>query len=236
MKQTIKLFQIGLKQISKDGILFALAFAPFLIGIVFKFVIPIVSRIMEDKLSFSLLFWYGLIDGMLICLTPAFTAMITAFLLLEERDEGIGAFYQVTPAEGYSYLMARIGIPMIWAFISTIATLMIFNISALSYFTIFSTSVVSTLTGALLAMTVVSIANNRVEGLALSKLTGISFLGLAIVWFIPAPYQYFVSFLPSFWIGNLIMRGANLFDFIFGILSCFLWIVFFTKKFLDRIN
>jgi len=38
-------------------------------------------------------------------------AMVSAFLLLEERDEGIIAFYQITPAEGYAYLTA---LPSFW--------------------------------------------------------------------------------------------------------------------------
>lgn len=236
MKQTLKLFQIGIKQISKDGMLLVLLPAPFLVGLIFKFVIPFANGILEDRLSFSLLPWYGLVDGILACLNPMFMAMISAFLLLEERDEGIGAFYQITPAEGYPYLTARIGLPMLWAFVSTIIILILFNISALSISTILAVSIISTLTGIFLAMMVVSIAGNRVEGLALSKLMGISSLGLILVWFVPAPHCYFVSFLPSFWIGKLLMDGANLFSFILGLVLCFLWIAFFTRKFLSRID
>lgn len=234
MKQTIKLFQIGLKQITKDGMLFVLLPAPFLVGLVFKFAIPFANSIIVDKLSFSLLPWYGLVDGMLVCLTPMFTAMIAAFLLLEERDEGIGAFYQITPTEGYSYLAARIGIPMLWALAATIITLLLFNISGLSLSIILESSFIGTSTGLFLAMMVVSVAENRVEGLALSKLMGVSFLGLVLIWFVPAPYYYFAAFLPSFWIGKLIIDGTNIFAFTLGLLSCFLWIAFFTRRFFSK--
>ena len=110
-----------------------------------------------------------LIDGMLICLTPMFVAMISSFLILEERDERLSDFYQITPAEGYSYLFARIGLPMIWAFAVTMIVSKIFNISSLSTFTILDCSIISGFTGIFLAMMVVSIAGNRVEGLALSN-------------------------------------------------------------------
>ena len=236
MKQTIKLFQIGLKQISKDGMLLVLLPAPILVGLLFKFAVPYANGMLEARVSFSLLPWYGLIDGMLVCLTPMFAAVVSAFLLLEERDEGISSFYQITPASGYSYLVARIGIPMIWAFAITILAMGIFRISGLSVITVLSSSFLSALTGISLAMMVVSLAGNRVEGLALSKLLGLCFLGLIVVWFIPAPYSYVSAFLPSFWIGKLIMDGTNIFSFVLGLLSCFIWILIFTGKFLHRIS
>ncbi len=104
MNKTLYLFRVGLRQISRDGMLFALLPAPVLLGLVLKLGVPL--------LPFSIQPWYGLADGVLICLTPALTGMISAFLLLEERDTGVAAFYQVTPAAGYSYLLARLGIQL----------------------------------------------------------------------------------------------------------------------------
>ncbi len=207
MKHTGKLFKIGLRQIAKDGMLLVLIPAPFLAGIFFKFAIPYINTILIKKFAFSITPWYGLVDGMLICLTPMFVAMISAFLLLEERDEGLSAFYQITPAEGCSYLFARIGLPMIWAFFITMAVAAVFKLSSLSVKVLLSSSVISSFTGIFLAMMVVSIAGNRVEGLALSKLMGISFAGLILIWFIPAPYHFIMAFLPSFWIGNCCWTG-----------------------------
>ncbi len=236
MKQTLRLFQIGLKQITKDGMLLILLPAPFLVGMIFKYAIPFANSILEERLSFSLKPWYGLVDGMLICLTSMFVALAFAFLILEERDEGITAFYQITPTGGYSYLMARIGIPMIGAWIVTVSTACFFNISGLPKMTILASSTISILTGIILAMVIVALAGNRVEGLALAKLTGISFLGLILVWFIPAPYAYFLAFLPSFWIGKLILGGAAALPFLLGLLLSLLWIIFFTRRFLTRIG
>lgn len=235
MKHTVKLFQIGIRQITRDGMLLVLLPAPFLAGLVFKFVIPFANQILEDKLSFSLMPWYKLVDALLICLTPMLMAMVSAFLLLEERDEGIGAFYQITPSEGYAYLMARIGFPMVYSLLVTGLAAIAFNISGLTIGMITCNSFISALTGSALAMMIVSIAGNRVEGLALSKLAGIILLGLVSVWFIPSPYALFAAFLPSFWIGKMMIEGVSLFPFIMGLLFCLLWIAFFSRKFLKRI-
>lgn len=235
MRQTIKLFQIGLRQITKDGMLLVMVPAPFLIGLIFRFALPVVNSITENYLLFSILPWYGLADGILVCIAPMMGSMICAFLLLEERDEGIGEFYQITPVGDYSYLIARIGFPMLWALAETIIVVAFFNLTALSGFTILASSIVSALTGIFLAMLVVANAENRVEGLALSKMSGVSLLGLVAVWFIPHPYRYFTAFLPAFWIGKLITDGGSFFPFVLGILSCLIWIGLFTRKFMRRI-
>lgn len=235
MKHTVRLFGIGLRQIAKDGMLAVMLPAPFLVGLFFKFVVPFINTILIREFSFSLTPWYGLVDGLLICLTPMFAAMISAFLLLEERDEGVQEFYQITPAEGYSYLFARIGLPMIGAFIITIIVAALFNLSTLSAAVILSSSLVSSLTGVFLAMMVVSIAGNRVEGLAVAKLMGISFAGLLLIWFVPAPYYYVMAFLPSFWIGKLLIGGTDVISLLLGLLTCLLWIILFTRRFLKKV-
>ena len=235
MRQTLKLFLIGLRQITKDGMLLVLLLAPFIIGSFFRFALPFVNGITEIRLSFSLSPWYVLADGLLVCLTPMMTAMICAFLLLEERDEGISEFYRVTPAGDWSYLAARIAFPMLWAFIQSIIVMAFFNLTDLSFAAIFTGSVASTFTGIFLAMLVVSVAGNRVEGLALSKIMGISLLGLVAALFIPHPYLYLASFLPSFWIQKIITDGANLISFGFGLLSCIFWTGLFSRKFIHRI-
>jgi fluoroquinolone transport system permease protein len=236
VRQTIKLFQIGLKQVAKDGLLVMLLPAPLMVGLLFKFGIPSADDTLIEKFSFSLLPWYGLADGMLLCLTPMFVAMVSAFLMLEERDEGISAFYQVTPTAGYSYLAARIGIPVLWAFAATVIVSGFLNISGFGAAVLWAGSLLSALTGIALSMMVVSIAGNRVEGLALSKMMSVSFLGLILYWFVSEPYSYILAFLPSFWIGKIIMDGATIISFILGLLSCFIWIFIFVRRFLRRMQ
>ncbi len=235
MRQTLRLFEIGLRQIKRDGMLLVLLPAPFLIAFLFKFGIPYLNSILEARFAFSLLPWYGFVDGLLICLSPMFVAMVSAFLLLEERDEGITGFYQITPMGGYSYLMARIGYPIACAFIITVIAAELFHISRVSILTTLVASLISALAGLVLGMAIVSIAENRVEGLAVSKLMGISFLGLIAVWFIPTPFTYLAAFLPSFWIGKLLVDGVNISSFLLGLLTCILWIIILVKRFLGRV-
>lgn len=236
MKQTFKLFKIGLLQTFRDGMLFALLPAPFLFGLFIKVALPIGDGLLQENLSFSLYPWYALADAMLIALTPVFLGMVSAFIILEERDEGTGLYYEITPVQGYSYLLARIGLPMIWAFLCSVTTALIFGISHTSLLQIISASIISTLVGISITMMTVSFAGNRVEGLAISKLSGLSFLGLLAAWFVPVPYKHLGAILPSFWVGELILNGFRGIEFLIGFLTCLFWIYLFTRRFLQRIR
>ncbi|MCL2167102.1 MAG: hypothetical protein FWH49_07450, partial [Clostridiales bacterium] len=206
-----------------------------LAGLAFRITLPAVNDILEKRFSLSLTAWYRLVDGFLSCLTPLILAMVFSFLLLEERDEDIGSFYKITPAGGYPYLAARIGIPMAWSFAVNVVVLSLFSLSGLAFNAILLSSVMNSLAGLAMSLMIVSLADNRVEGLALSKLMGVSLLGLLAAWFIPAPYHFFGAFLPSFWIGKLMTEGISLFAVLSGTAISMLWIAFFTKKFIQRI-
>lgn len=235
MKQTMRLFKMGLRQTTQDGMIFAMLPAPFLLGFVIKFVLPYVNQLLEKNLSFSIVPWYSLADAMLVSLTPMFLGMVSAFILLEERDEGTGLYYQITPVEGYSYLVARIGFPMIWGFLSSLAAVLLLGISHTPFLDILIAAVISTILGTAIAMMVVSFADNKVEGLAISKLSGLIFIGLVAVWFAPAPYAYIGGIFPTYWLGDIMKNGAGILAVSAGLVTGFLWVALFTRRFLRRI-
>ncbi len=168
---TFKLFSIGFRQIVRDGMLFAMLPSPFLIGAFFKFGIPPLNEMLTEKLHFSLLPWYGFVDALLLYMTPMLLGMVSAFMLLEERDEGIIDFYNITPAGGRPYYTARLGLPMLWACVCTLLVGTIFTLTNISFIVLIISSLVSTASGILLTLGISHFAKNRVEGLALSKLS-----------------------------------------------------------------
>lgn len=235
MRKTIRLFKMGMRQITRDGMLFALLPAPFLLGLFVRFGVPFVDSLLQRELSFSIQPWYSLADAMLLAMTPLLLGMSSAFVLLDEKDEGTGLYYQITPVEGYAYLGARIGIPMIWSFLCSIFVTMVFGISDAPFARVAAAALISSLLGLSVSMMVVSFAGNKVEGLAISKLSGIILIGLAAVWFVPAPYRYLASFLPSYWLGDLVQNGVGLLPVLGGLLTGILWIGVFTRVFLRKI-
>lgn len=234
MKATKQLFFMGLRLITRDGMMFVLLPAPFLVAGLFRFGLPLANTFTEDKMQFSIARWFGLADGLSATLSPLFIAMVCAFLILEERDENIISFYQITPIAGSAFLIARLGLPMIWAFVSAFLVLAFFSLTNLTLLTVICAAFLCTTCGLVLAMMVVAFASNRVEGLAISKLLGVTLAGLLCVWLVPAPYSYFSAFLPSFWIGLLMRDGAKITNFIPAMLLCVFWLGLFTKRFLRK--
>lgn len=236
MRSTFKVFLIGFRVILRDVIMLVLIPAPFFVGIAFRCLLPITNQLLTQHFSFSITHYYALTDGLMMLLAPTLLTMSSAFLLLEESDEGISSYYQITPAGRLHYLMARIGIPALWGFFCSVVTGKFFALSALSFSTIFLFSLIAALFSIAIALMIVAFAANRVEGLALSKLTGITMVVLFIPWFISDSWGWCMSILPTFWLGRMIQETSIDFTLFMGILTSLLWITFFIKRFLRKIN
>ena len=233
MRMVYPIFSIGLKQSRRDGMLLFLLPSPFIIGGVFRLILPWAEVVLRREFSFHLTPWYQLSDAFLIMITPCMVAMVTAFLMLEELDEGLHLYYAITPAGGGNYLVARLLLPLVWALLCSILVEFIFGLADFSWWQIMITSFLSTIHGSALSLLVVVFARNKVEGLAYAKLMGVMNLGLLAVWLVKLPYQYLAAFLPSFWIGKILVEPKSGAVF-FGLLTSLFWASFFLKRFLVK--
>jgi len=229
-----KLFLVGLRQVLRDGMLLLLLPAPFLAGWLLRLLLPLAAEFLDAWLGFSLPLWYPLCDAFLMAIAPSMVAMISAFLMLDERDEGIGSYFSVTPAGGKAYLLARLGWPMIWAFASTLLVQALFGLSAPGLGVVISAALISSLQGVVMAMLMVSLASNKVEGMALAKLVGAFLLGLPIPWLLGAPAKYLFALLPSVWVGELLRGSWQPQPLVWGMLASLAWILGLARVFLRR--
>ena len=235
-----KIFLMGMGQVVRDGMLLLLLPAPFLMGAALRFILPPLDGILGREFNFSLQPWYPLSDGFLLSMTPIMIAMACAFIVLDERDEGVGLYYRVTPSGGNNYLAARIGLPMIWAYFSSVVVVLLFGLALDRILFTAAVSFIAVLQGILSFMLLVALSGNRVEGLALAKLTNIILLGLPVPWFFEAPYKYAAGFLPSYWIGEMILftsqRGEPFprFPIVVGTVISLIWIAALFRWFSRR--
>lgn len=228
-----RLFTIGLKQIRRDGMLLFLLPAPFLLGLVFRFFLPLADRLLQRELSFSLEPWYRMTDAFLLLMSPCLVAVVGAFLVLEELDEGLHHYYTITPAGRGNYLAARLFVPMLWALPCSLLVEVLFGLTVLSWRQMVWATLLSTIFGGSLGMLIISFAQNKVEGLAYSKIIGVFALGLPAVWLLKPPAQYLAAWLPSFWIGKILVEpdGGAVF---FGLLTSLFWALVFLKRYLAK--
>lgn len=225
-----------LNQLRKDAMLLLLCIAPVLSGLFFYFGIPLIQNLIIEYLNIPDLLqpYYLLFDLLLTSITPLLYCFASAYIILGEIDDGISKYLAVTPIGKRGYLISRLGLPTIIAFIVTVLIVNIFHLTMLSQLKILLISLLTASLGLMEALLVVSISSNKVEGMAVSKLSGLFFLGLPAPFFITGNLQYLLFFLPTFWISKYAMEDQLIYA-VAGVFISLLWIYFLYQRFEKKI-
>jgi len=231
----ISFFQF-LNQLFKDAMLILVCVAPILCGIFFLYGIPFLQSLLTEHLSMPDMLppYYLLFDLFLGAMTPLLFCFAAAYVILGEIDDGISKYLAVTPIGKKGYLISRLGIPAIIAFVVSIFELRIFNLTVISFGTVIIIAFMMSFLGLTEALLIVAISSNKVEGMAISKLTGLLFLGLPAPFFLTGKIQYVLFPLPSFWIAKFVMEKQVIFMLI-GLITSFIWMILLYQKFKKKI-
>lgn len=226
-----------IKILFKDAMLVLLCVAPIISGLFFRYGIPFIQALLTKYLDLPgfLQPYYLLFDLLLGSLTPVLYCFAASYVILGEIDDGISKYLAVTPVGKSGYLISRLGIPAFIAFAISILTLCIFRLTRLSFMDIIAISFVGALLGVSIALIVVALSGNKVEGMAVSKLAGLAFLGLPAPFFIKGGEQYALFFLPSFWMARFSLQH-NYFALITGVFISVLWIFILYRSFRKKIR
>lgn len=220
----------------RDMMLFAACLAPILIGFVFRFAVPFLEAVLTEWFHMpEIIFpYYKLIDILFAMLSPAMFCFVSAMVSLEEMDEKTAVYLFITPLMKTGYLSARFGVPSVAAFLVTIILLPVFKLTALLPVDILLLAAGGTLQGIIAALLILTISSNKLEGMAVAKLSALTILGTVIPFFIQNNLQYILSPLPSFWIGKAACEIKLFYMFPAFALSA-MWICFLLKRYLRKI-
>ena len=202
-----------LKLIRQDRMLLAAGLAPLLAGIAIRYGVPLA----EDGLALLtgaeavLAPYYALFDLFFASLTPTMFCFIAAMVMLEERDDHIDRYLSATALGRNGYYISRTVLPDLAAFAVTAILLPVFHLSPLSAGAILLLSLAGSLQGMIIALLIVTVSSNKLEGMAVTKLSSLMTLGAVIPYFVPAPFSFGFSFLPSFWMGKAMMERSLLY-------------------------
>jgi len=229
-------FKQYINQIFKDAMLVLLCIAPILCGLFFKYGIPFLQSMLAKHLGLSDILspYYFLFDLMLAIMTPLLYCFASAYLILGEIDEGVSKYMAVTPLGKKGYLISRLGFPTCISFVVTIVALSVFSLTQMTVGLKIGIAFLSALMGFIEALLIVSISSNRVEGMAVSKLSGLLILGIPAPFFIIGRTQYLLFVLPSFWASKYAIEENPIFMAVCLIIST-VWIVILYKRFRKKI-
>ena len=220
----------------RDMMLFASCFAPILAGFFFRFAIPLLETALTDGFHMTAVIspYYKLVDILFAMLPSTMFCFVSAMVSLEEKDEKTAVYLFITPLGKTGYILARFGIPSVIAFLATLILLPVFKLTAISPLTILLLAAGGTLQGMIVALLVLTISSNKLEGMAVTKLSTLTILGAVIPFFIKSDIQYIISLLPSFWIGKAILENMPLYMLPAFVLSA-VWIYFLLKRYLRKV-
>lgn len=220
----------------RDMMLFASCLAPILAGFIFRLGIPFLEAVLCEYFDMPAIIspYYRLIDLFFVMLSPTMFCFVSAMVSLEEADERTAAYLFVTPLGKTGYLYARFGVPVAIAFLVTLILLPVFKLTAFSAIAILLLAISGTLQGIIIALLVVTLSANKLEGMAVTKLSSLTISGIAVPFFIKGNVQYALLALPSFWIGKAACENRLPYIFPALILSV-VWICVLFNGYLRKI-
>lgn len=232
MRKILNAMKPFIQEISHDFMLCACLIAPIIMGIVFKFFLPLLEKILCSEFQKNQILspYFLIFDLLLSIMTPIMFCFSGVMTVLLEKDNGTAKYLCVTPLGKSGYLISRIGIPSVIAFVYDIICLSIFSITKMTLILNLTISICAILISLISAMIVIVLAKNKLEGMALIKLCGIFVLGIPAVYFIPNYSKYIFAILPSFWL-TVFAQNQNYFYLIPTISVSFIWISLLATKF-----
>ena len=231
MKAIMNSFILMISFVRKDMMLLAACIAPILAGVFFRFGIPEVEKLLCQLTGNAsvLMPYYEMFDISLSVLMPVMFCFAAAMVILEERDDKQINYLIVTPLGKRGYLIARLGIPFLMSMVGTLILIPVFMLTELSVWKIIFLSVSGSIQGIIIALMIVTFSSNKLEGMAVTKLSTLMVFGFIVPYFIAGNVQYILMALPSFWVGKVIYNGNAVF-ILPAIVVSFVWIYFLLKK------
>lgn len=228
-------FMQYLNQIARDAMLFLSCLAPVLYGLFMKFGIPAAEKFLTGYYSHEevLVPYFLIFDLFLVVLTPMMFSFASSMVILGEIDDGITKYMSVTPLGRGGYLISRLILPLTLSFVVSIIVMNVFSLDIISFEMIILLSFLSSVLGFITTMMVVSLSANKVEGMAITKMSGISMIGIILPFFVLTRIQYLAIMLPSFWMAKFALEGKITYLILCVMVSAG-WILLLLRKFMKK--
>ncbi len=186
--------------ISRDPMLYVLFAAPVMTVLIIRFGMPVVSSLLVQHLQFNLLPFLPFINTFLALIQAMLAGMLFGFIALDERDEGVIAAISVTPVARSGYIYYRLVIAALFSMLFFSIVMAGGGYVQLSFFRMSLMTLIASVNGAFYLLFLASTADNKVEGLALSKLGGLVFFAPIAGFFLPPVWRFPMMVFPTYWV------------------------------------
>jgi fluoroquinolone transport system permease protein len=130
---------------------------------------------------------------------PMIFGALIGFLLLDEKDDRTLTALQVTPLPLNGYILYRVTIPILLTFGLMFLLFPLANLTPFDLRTVLLSAIAAAPMAPMLALIFGSVAQNKVQGFALMKLTGFIFIAPILAYFAPAGWELAFGIVPTYW-------------------------------------
>ena len=227
-----------LKIIFRDKTLMIMFLLPIILILVCRTLVPILNNYVPEIKEYNWLILAGfcILSGS----TPAF---LTAFLLLDEKDEKLIAALKVTPLPYSRLITYRISFLMLISFSSATIFLLMNGVAYYSLFKIVSASILVSFIPGVLLMFLIPFAKNKIEGVTLFKGINIILFLPIIAFFITPEWKMVFGIIPFYWVYEILridLENGLIIPFSLGLFvnGIFFYLLarFFNKTYMKRVN
>jgi fluoroquinolone transport system permease protein len=189
-----------LRNMTRDRLYVFFFFYPVLLGVAGYFLIPYLQGVVGPGN-----FLPEIIAMLFILMTGYMFGALTAFTLLDDKDDNVLMSLKITPISVKMYVAVKLVVSFIFGFIATMVIIYATNFLPNSSFgTILLISVVGALQAPGIALIINSFARNKVEGFVMMKMSAL-ILGIPVIaFFVQSWQEVFLIFAPGFWSARMI--------------------------------
>jgi fluoroquinolone transport system permease protein len=195
---------IDVMSVRRDPLLRWIVALPLLIALLMRFFLPVIIGRLENALHFGFGTFFQPIAGYALLITaPVLCGMVVGFLLLDERDDRTLLALRVTPLPPSIYLAWRLSLPMLLSVAVTLAVLPLAGVSP-GLPSLLLCALVAAPFAPLVALALAVFAQNKVQGFALVKASGVFQMAPLVAYFVKVEWQPAFGIFPTYWPAKLL--------------------------------
>jgi fluoroquinolone transport system permease protein len=164
--------------------------------------------------------------------------MVYAFILLDENDLHILQVIAVTPAGKKNFLYMRMIVPAFMSFIMVILCVILTNpVPNEGWLRTIFVSFLLSAQSPFIFLFIGSLAENKIEGFALSKLYGVFLIAVPLGLLLHHPWNYLAFFSPLYWVAWAWVTSVPVESLVYGAISMIITfgcILIFFSHFLKK--
>lgn len=188
------------KSIGRDALLRWIILLPLFVALVARWFLPILLREVEVIVGLELLPYYRpLMAYILLLLVPNLVGFVTGFLLLDQRDDRTLYALQVTPLSLNGYLVYRLAMPVVLSVLLTLVALPLSGLVPLNGVLLMVAALSVAPMAPIFALALAAFSQNKVQGFALMKASGVVLVPPLAAYFIQAKWQIALGLVPTYW-------------------------------------